>query len=120
MNVNTDRSVIVPGAVVATAIVAALILVTIDNIQYFEQSQRFVPTSTLTNLSLALFGIGLAGLVAGFLVMRARPTTGAILASGGALVAAVMTYWLIVPIVVALVVSAVAIRRARRLARLET
>jgi len=120
MNVNTDRSVIVPGAVVAIAIVAALILITIDNIQYMEGSQRFVPTSTLMNLGLALFAIGLGGLVAGFLVMRARPTTGAILASGGAMVAAVTTYWLIVPIVVALVVSAVAIRRARRLARLET
>jgi hypothetical protein len=118
MHATTDRSVVVPGAIVALAIVAALVLVTVDNIQYLEQSQRFVSTSTLMTLSLALFAAGLAGLVAGFVVMRSRPMTGAILASGGSIVAAVMTFWLIVPLVVALVISAVAIRRARRLARL--
>lgn len=109
-----------PGAVVALAIVGAVLLVAIDNIQYFEQSQRFVPTSTLTTLSLSLLVAGLAGLVAGFAFMRARPITGAILASGGAIVAAVVTYWLIVPLVLALVISAVAIRRARRLVRAGT
>jgi hypothetical protein len=116
MNLRADRSVAPIAALVALAIVAAAVAITVDNIQYMEQSQRLVAEPTLRAISIALFGIGLAGIPVGFLVMRSRPVAGAVLAAGGSVVAALMTYWLIVPLLVAVVISVTAIRRARRIA----
>lgn len=106
----------VPGAAVVLAIVAAIAVIAIDNIQYVEQSERFVPSSTLGALTIGLLVGGLVSTVVGFAVMGARPMTGATLAAGGAVVAGLMVYWLIVPLVVAVLVAAYSVRRARRLA----
>jgi len=103
-------------ASVAAVLLLAIGLITIDNIQYFDGTEDIVPTSTLMTLSMLLVAAGLGAVAAGFVVMRRMPAEGAALAVGGSLTAALMTYWLIVPLLVAAGVSAYAVRRARRFA----
>jgi hypothetical protein len=105
-----------PIGAVALVIAIAIAVSVIDGIQYDEHSQRFISTSTLTAMSSVLGVVGLASVVAGFLAMRARPAAGVVLVVGGVVVTCLMTYWYVVPPILGIVVSAYAVRRARRIA----
>jgi hypothetical protein len=110
------RSLAAPLALAVVAVAVAGVLVVIDNIQYVQQRDSIIPTAILTSVWLGMLIGGLTATTVGFLIMARRPGAGAIIASGGALTAAVVTYWLIVPLVVAGLLSWYAVRRARRLA----
>jgi len=104
------------GVVVAAIVAVAIGVMTIDNIQYFDRSDHIIATSTLNTLELALLVAGLGAIALGFFVMGARPAEGATLAVGGSLTAAIMTYWLLIPLLLAVAISVYAVRRARRIA----
>ena len=104
------------GAAVAAILIVALGVITIDNIQYFDGSDHIVASSTLNTVEVALLVAGLGAIALGFFVMGSRPAEGAALAVGGSLTAAVMTYWLLVPLLLAVAISIYAVRRAMRIA----
>ena len=104
------------GVGVAAILIVALGVITIDNIQYFDGSDHIVASSTLTALSIALVVAGLGAIAIGFFVMGSRPAEGAALAVGGSLTAALMTYWLLITLLLAVAISVYAVRRARRIA----
>ena len=114
--IRSRRSLALPIGAIAVAIGVALVLITIDNIQYLEQSERIVPSATLASISGVLLVAALACIPVGFLAMRRRPVEGAALVVGGALTAGLMVYWLIVPVLLAVAISWYGIRRARRFA----
>ena len=65
---------------------------------------------------LSVYGpVGLAAIVGGFLFMRKAPMLGALLVSAGSVALATLSFWLIVPEVLAIGLSFYAIRRARRI-----
>ena len=104
------------GVAVAAILVVALGVITIDNIQYFDGSDHIIATSTLNTVEIALLVAGLGAIALGFFVMGSRPAEGAALAVGGSLTAALMTYWLLIPVLLAVAISVYAVRRARRIA----
>jgi hypothetical protein len=110
------RVLALPVMVAVAAVVVALAGVIIGNIQYVEQSERIVSNSVLESLSMVLIVGGFAAIVLGFVLMRRQPGVGAVLVVGGAATASISTYWLIVPLVLAVVVSWYGVRRARRIA----
>jgi len=110
------RSLVAPLGLAVVAIAAAVALLAVGEIQYQEQSERFITNATLSTIHLGLFIVGLVATGAGFVLMRARPWPGAVVAAGGSIVAGLLLYWLIVPLVLAALVAAYAIRRARRIA----
>jgi len=113
---GTARVLALPVIVAVAAVVVALAGVIIGNIQYVEQRDSIVSNSVLESLWVVLMVGSLAGIVLGFVVMRRQPGVGAVLVVGGAATASISTYWLIVPLVVAVVVSWYGVRRARRMA----
>ena len=113
---GTRGSLVVPVVGIVVAIAVAVTVLVIDNIQYFEQSQRFVASDTLITITIALFALGIASVVVGFVLMGSRPGLGAALAVGGSAVAGLMVYWLILPLLIAAALSVYAVRRARRIA----
>jgi len=110
------RVLALPVIVAVAAVVVALVGVVVDNIQYAEQRESIVSNSVLASLWVVLIVGGIAGLVLGFVLMRRQPGVGAVLVVGGAATASISTYWLIVPLVLAVVVSWYGVRRARRMA----
>ena len=104
------------GVAVAAILIVALGVITIDNITYFDGSDHIIASSTLTTMSIALLVAGLGAIALGFFVMGSRPAEGAALAVGGSLTAALMTYWLLVPLLLAVAISIYAVRRAMRIA----
>jgi hypothetical protein len=113
---GSARVLALPVTVAVTAVVVALAGVVVGNIQHFEQSERIVSSSVLESLGMVLIVGGLAGIVLGFVLMRRQPGVGAVLVVGGAATASISTYWLIVPLILAVVVSWYGVRRARRMA----
>jgi hypothetical protein len=105
-----------PVGGVLAAVVAAIAVSVIGNIQHFEQSERLVATAMLDVVAMGLAALGLASLVTGFAIMHARPAIGVVLAVGGSAVAGLIFYWLIVPLILAAAISIYAVRRARRIA----
>lgn len=109
-------ALVLPGGAVAIAIAGAIAVLIIGYIQYEEQSERLISSELLGTIHIGLLAAGLASLVAGFVIMRSRPAVGTVLAVGGSWVAGLMTYWLIVPLLIAAAISVYAVRRARRIA----
>ena len=113
---GSARVLALPVIVAVAAVVVAVVGVVVGNIQYVEQSERIVSNSVLESLSMVLIVGGFAAIVLGFVLMRRQPGVGAVLVVGGAATASISTYWLIVPLVLAVVVSWYGVRRARRMA----
>ena len=113
---GSARVLELPVMVAVAAVVVAVVGVVVGNIQYVEQSERIVSNSVLESLSMVLIVGGFAAIVLGFVLMRRQPGVGAVLVVGGAATASISTYWLIVPLVLAVVVSWYGVRRARRIA----
>jgi len=113
---GSARVLALPVMVAVAAVVVAVVGVVVGNIQYVEQSERIVSNSVLESLSMVLIVGGFAAIVLGFVLMRRQPGVGAVLVVGGAATASISTYWLIVPLVLAVVVSWYGVRRARRIA----
>jgi hypothetical protein len=109
-------ALVLPVGAVAVAMAVGIAVLVIGNIQYYEQSDRLVPSELLGSIQIGLLAAGLVSLVAGFAIMRSRPAVGAVLAVGGSWVAGLMLYWLIVPLLIAVAISFYAVRRARRIA----
>jgi hypothetical protein len=116
LGLGSARVLALPVIVASAAVVVAIAGVVIGNIQYFEQSERIVSNSVLEALWVVLMVGSIAGIVLGFVVMPRQPGVGAVLVVGGAATAGISTSWLIVPLVLAVVVSWYGIRRARRIA----
>ena len=105
---------LVSSVVAITAVVGAVVLMAIDNIQYSRQDNFIAPTSLLTSLEISLLVLGLVAAMTGFVVMRRQPIMGAALAVGGSLSAGIVVFWLILPLLAAIGISVYAINRARR------
>ena len=101
---------------VTAIVVVAIAVITIDNIQFFAGSDDIIAEPTLMLMSVTLLVTGLGAIAIGFVVMNTRPAEGAALVVGGSLAAALMTYWLIVPLLIGTGLSVYAVRRAMRIA----
>jgi hypothetical protein len=113
---GSARVLALPVMVAVVAVVVALAGVVVGTIQHVEQRESIVSNSVLESLWVVLVVGGLAGILLGFVLMRRQPGVGAVLVVGGVATASISTYWLIVPLVLAVAVSWYGVRRARRMA----
>ena len=100
------------GLLGAAAVALMIVLQVVDNIAYYG-GPELIPADGAKIVWMALVAIGIAATVIGFVVMRRSPGTGAALAVSGSLTAGLAVYWIIIPPLVAIGLSIVAIRRAR-------
>jgi hypothetical protein len=103
-------------ALVVSAIMAALTMMVIGEIEH-QESREIVPWLGDSASSYTFLGLGLGSIAAGFWLMRRLPSLGAFLVVGGSAVSAIIVFWLIIPIVVAIGLSTYAIFRARKISR---
>ncbi len=102
------------GVIFALLLVALLVLAVLEEVQYQRQDDfAILPNYTYVFFTVApISGFAIVG---GFWSMRKAPPLGAMLVTSGSIALAIMTYWLIVPVLLAIGLSFYAIRRARRL-----
>ena len=107
------KTTLVTGVFAAVLLLALLIRTVIAEVEYQRQADfAYLPGYTYVFYSIA--PISLAAIVAGFWITRKSPPLGALLVTSGSAALAIMTYWLIVPVLLAIGLSFYAIRRARR------
>lgn len=109
-----------PGAAAVMGgvlVMAALVTIVIDNIQYFQQADTFLPRSLLVASSWALLALGLGAAVAGFILLPRWTPQGTLLAVAGSMTVGLLLYWLVLPFLVAVGSSVLAVLRARRIRR---
>lgn len=107
-------------ATVVTAAIAAVMLVwlvfntVLGEISY--QRQADVAFYVHSNVMASVFGpVGIAAIAGGFYFMRKAPLLGALLVAAGSLALAILVFWLIIPVVLAIGLSYYAFRRARKI-----
>ena len=99
-------------------VMVALIITTIgfnvvDNIEHYNETKLVNQTfQNVLGYSLLFGGLGIT--VVGSALIPRAPWLGAVLAIGGVWVAALMVFWLIVPLPLAAAISAFIISRARK------
>jgi len=59
--------------------------------------------------------LGLLAIAIGFWVLRAAPDLGILLVAAGSFAVAVLFFWLIIPFIIAIGISAYAVHRAKRM-----
>ena len=105
---------VIAGIIAAVLLVALLVRTVIDELEYQRQADfAYLPDYSYVFYSMA--PISLAAIVAGFGIMRKASVLGVLLVTSGSVAIAIMTYWLIVPIFLAVGLSAYAFRRAGRI-----
>ena len=108
-----DYKIMTAGVVAAMVLVALFVRTVIAEIEYQRQADfGYLPDYTYVFFSLG--PLSLAAIVGGFWFMRKTPTFGALAVTFGSIALAIMTYWLIVPVPLAIGLSFYAIRRAGR------
>jgi len=86
----------------------------IGEVQYYQQSD--VGFYLGQEIVAAVIGpLGLVAIAIGFWVLRAAPDLGTLLVAAGSFAVAVLFFWLIIPFVIAISVSAYAVHRAKRM-----
>ena len=111
---NTRTLTTAVSVVGSLVVLALLVLQVVAQIEYERQvDYGLTPVWQVTALTIG--PLSLASIVGGFYFMRKMPIVGALLVTFGSVAVAVMFFWLIVPIVVAIGLSAYAFRRAWRI-----
>ena len=106
----------------ATLAVMALLVVATIGVVVAHQIDRNSSTQIIDQdlywvLMYSLIALGLVLTVSGLGLIRRAPWPGAVLAVGGSWTAALMVFWLIVPLFIAAGVTALAIRWAKKQAK---
>ena len=100
-------------ALMAALVIAAIAFNVVDNFEYLNSTQ-IVDQGLKGVVGYSLVVVGLVLTVSGFGLIRRAPWLGAVLVVGGVWTAAVMVFWLIVPLPIAAGVSAFAVIQAKR------
>ena len=104
------------GAGGAIAIALMCLVVVVNTNAYTNGTQPSGElAATLLSLIALITGLGTITAVRGFRIMRARPADGAILVAVGSSIAGLAWYWLLAPVILALVISFYGVSRAMRL-----
>ena len=102
---------------VGTLLAIGIALSAIDFIQAGDPSRVILPKGTLDAMSVNSVLVGTVMIVLGFRRSRSLPVSSAVLVVGGSVIAALPFWWLILPPIVAVALSFVAVRRAFRVVR---
>lgn len=89
----------------------------IEEIQFEEQAGSIIPYALLTPLYYALVAVAAAFIVAGFAGMRRMPKQGSWLVVSGSASLGILWFWMIVPVLLAVVISTYGVIRANRISR---
>ncbi len=115
MQTRDYKTTTVVAGVLAALLLAALFVRTVIAEIEFQRQADFAYLPDYTYVFFSLGPLSLAAIVGGFWFMRKAPALGALLVATGSVALAIMTYWLIVPVLLAIGLSFYAIRRARRI-----
>ena len=102
------------GVLAAFLLTGLIINTVIGEVQYYQQSD--VGFYLGQEIVAAVIGpLGLLAIAIGFWVLRAAPDLGILLVAAGSFGVAVLFFWLIIPFVIAIGVSAFAVYRSKRM-----
>ena len=105
---------VVVGVIAAMLLIALFALTVIEGVEYQRQA-NFENLPDYTYVFYSVAPLSLAAIAGGFWLMRRGPTLCVLLVTSGSIALAIMTYWLIVPVLLAIGVSFSAIHRAYRI-----
>ena len=109
------RTMTLTAGVVAAVLIGALLINTVTG-EIEHQRQTDLAYHIGSGIMMTVYGpIGLAAIVGGFWFMRQAPMFCALLVTAGNAALAILTFWLVLPELIAAGISFYAIRRARRI-----
>ena len=112
MKGNTNTTVTI-GVILALLLVALLSLTVLEEVEY-QRQENFSNLPDYTYVFFTVAPISVIAIVGGFWFMRKGPVLCLMMIISGSAALAIMTYWLVVPLLLAVGLCVYAFRRAGR------